>query len=385
MRGTRTARRAPRIDTATSSIPPAPVEAGLRSTAAPIEVGARSAARPIEVGARSTAAPIEVGALSTAAALEALAPAWLELWERTPAATPFQTPAWLLPWWRRFGHGELLTFALYRGGRLAGLAPLFVEAGARRLVPIGLGNSDSLDVLLEPELGPAGAACLLERLAAHRKRWARCDLEPLPSSSPLLNAPLPSGMEARIDPYDVSPVLILPSSTDALWHDLSRHQHRNFRQSRHRLERAGDLRIEAADRSNLEEHLEALFRLHGLSWEARGEPGVLATPEVRAFHREAAAGLLELGQLRLYALRLEGAIIASLYGFAGHGRFYCYLGGFDPAFAYYAPGSLLVGLAIEAAIGEGLRTFDFLRGAEAYKYAWGARDARLYRLSLRGR
>ena len=30
--------------------------------------------------------------------------------------------------------------------------------------------------------------------------------------------------------------------------------------------------------------------------------------------------------------------------------------------------------AMTAAIEEGLRTFDFLRGAEPYKYRWGARD-----------
>ena len=33
------------------------------------------------------------------AGLEALAPEWWELWRRCPAATPFQSRAWLLPWW----------------------------------------------------------------------------------------------------------------------------------------------------------------------------------------------------------------------------------------------------------------------------------------------
>jgi CelD/BcsL family acetyltransferase involved in cellulose biosynthesis len=35
---------------------------------------------------------------------------------------------------------------------------------------------------------------------------------------------------------------------------------------------------------------------------------------------------------------------------------------------------LALGHAIEAAKAEGAASFDFLRGREPYKYAWGARD-----------
>lgn len=35
--------------------------------------------------------------------LEQLAPEWMSLWETDPQATPFQNPAWLIPWWHSFG------------------------------------------------------------------------------------------------------------------------------------------------------------------------------------------------------------------------------------------------------------------------------------------
>ena len=38
------------------------------------------------------------------------------------------------------------------------------------------------------------------------------------------------------------------------------------------------------------------------------------------------------------------------------------------------PGTLLLGAVIEQAMREGRREIDFLRGAERYKYAWGAVD-----------
>ncbi len=39
-----------------------------------------------------------------------------------------------------------------------------------------------------------------------------------------------------------------------------------------------------------------------------------------------------------------------------------------------SPGTILLGAMIEEAAAEGVAELHFLRGAEAYKYAWGATD-----------
>ncbi len=39
--------------------------------------------------------------------LDALRREWRLLWQRCPTATPFQSPDWLIPWWRRYGDGRL--------------------------------------------------------------------------------------------------------------------------------------------------------------------------------------------------------------------------------------------------------------------------------------
>jgi CelD/BcsL family acetyltransferase involved in cellulose biosynthesis len=62
---------------------------------------------------------------------------------------------------------------------------------------------------------------------------------------------------------------------------------------------------------------------------------------------------------------------------------YFYIGGFDPDRAALSPGALLLGHAIEAAVREGAVAFDFLRGREAYKLRWGARDTHTHRRRLR--
>jgi hypothetical protein len=53
---------------------------------------------------------------------------------------------------------------------------------------------------------------------------------------------------------------------------------------------------------------------------------------------------------------------------------YCYIGGFEPDLAVFSPGTLLLAHAIDAAIAAGRLEVDFLRGAEPYKYRFGARD-----------
>ena len=88
--------------------------------------------------------------------------------------------------------------------------------------------------------------------------------------------------------------------------------------------------------------------------------------------------------LRLYLLRLGQTPLAVYYGFFANGIAYAYLSGFDPDRAELSPGTQIVGHAIEEAVREGVREFHFLRGGEAYKYAWGAVDrintARIFRL-----
>src|SRR2546423_211750 len=83
-----------------------------------------------------------------------------------------------------------------------------------------------------------------------------------------------------------------------------------------------------------------------------------------------------LGPLRAQRVGTAGQCPAPalLRGLAGHERTLAYLHGFDPAYEFESPGTILVGHAIEEAVREGAREFHFLRGRESYKYGWGARD-----------
>lgn len=325
------------------------------------------------------AARLVVEEITDTVGLEALAPEWADLLSRCPDAAPFQSPDWLLPWWRYLGSGRLRCLALRQEGRLTGFAPLYVRPGAlRRLVFLGTGNSDVLDLLLEP--GCAEAGTLLEALLNGPAPWECIDLHALRFGS----RAFAWRSWGRTINQEMCPVLTLPNSTSELPACLSAGLRAHLQYARRRLAREA-VSIEAATPETLPEHLEALFRLHSARWHSRGLPGVFFHPAVRGFHHEASWRFLTAARLRLYGLRWEGTLRASLYAFAGHRRTYYYAGGFDPALAAWSPGTLLIAHAIEEAIREGHTEFDFLRGDERYKYRWGAADRPNFRLVLPGR
>lgn len=314
------------------------------------------------------------------ASLEALRPTWRALWERTHGANPFQHPAWLIPWWRSFGAGQrLLTLAFRDGDRLDGLWPLYVleepGGGPRKLLPLGIGITDRLDPLLDPEL----AAAALAHLARRANGFDRLDLPALAPGSPLLRAPAPSGWRDEAGPCEPCPALALPDRPDALRRAVPRLGRQPYYLSR--AARLGRVELAPATADDLPEALDALFRLHALRWPDTG--GVLANPQVQAFHRAAAPELLAEGLLRCHVLRVDGGTVAVLHALADRSACHAYILGYDPTLPHPGLGALMIGHAIEAAAAEGLAEFDFLRGREPYKYAWGATDRPAFRRSLR--
>ncbi|HWK64997.1 MAG TPA: GNAT family N-acetyltransferase [Rhizobiaceae bacterium] len=305
-------------------------------------------------------------------ALQALARQWWDLWRRSPAAAPFLTPGWMLPWWRQFAPGRLQIVAVRRGARLVGLAPLYVvQRGMEiRLLPLGTPISDYLDVLVDPSCKCEGIALLMESVLA--LRWDVLVLEELSEEATAWNLPCSSAASFESRQDICCPVLYLDCAEDLDGAVPSRRR-RQLRRALRAARRRGETSIEAAE-SSPGRFLDHLFRLHHASWQRRGESGVLWDPTVQAFHRNALPCLVSAGLARCYLIRIDAAVVGAYYGFLHGSKAYAYIGGFDPDFADESPGSILMGHALAAAVREGATEFHFLRGGEAYKYSWGAVD-----------
>ncbi|WP_181703850.1 GNAT family N-acetyltransferase [Chthonobacter albigriseus] len=333
---------------------------------------------PAVAGGDNVTPHLSARVVETTAGLHALEPAWWDLFARSPAATPFQSPAWLIPWWDAFAPGRLTTVAVEAGGRLVALAPLWFEDGphGRRLLPVGIGITDYADVLLDPAF-PAVADALMQALGSIPD-WEILSLEDLHPAAVARRLPVPPGWSADISDQSVCPVLDLANGTTSVPAD----RRRKIRRACRLLETRGRTRIESVPAADVPAFLDVLFALHEARWRERGEPGIVADPRVQTFHRAALPRLAEAGLARLYTLNLDEQTVAAWYGLKGRGTTYAYLGGFDPAFAYESPGSVLMMHAIEVAVADGDRVFDFLRGEEDYKRGFGATNRRTGRLHL---
>jgi CelD/BcsL family acetyltransferase involved in cellulose biosynthesis len=330
------------------------------------------------------AAPVglHVDALTSLPDLERLRLEWAELWRRDGRASIFQHPAWLIPWCQPFHVTRPWLLQVRRGPRLVGVAPLLVypRGSERVLTLMGAGISDDQDVVVEPTERAVVLAALWRYLAEHADAWDVCELENLRADSPLLDLPDESAWSAQpAERQAVRPVLHIGPAATSLDAVAPAHLVKEVRYLRRRAARDGmPVSVEQAIPATFQRLFGELVRLHRLRWNQRGQAGMLS-PELEAFHRAAARRLLEERALRLYALSLGDQVAGVFYGYSAHGRTIYYLGGFDPGFARFSPGTLVVAHAIEHALAtDRARAFDFLRGAEAYKYAWGAVDEPVY-------
>ncbi|TNC14436.1 GNAT family N-acetyltransferase [Methylobacterium terricola] len=303
------------------------------------------------------------------------------LWRSDPRATPFQSPAWLDAWWTHLGGGPRYDAEIRDAdGRLAAALPLFVwdDAGTRRLVPVGAGHSDYCDALLTPGTAPERLWPAILRSPEAFDEVLLPDLRP---DSPLLTPP-PAGWTATDETAETCPVLALPRRGSPL-DGLTRSQRRKVVHDRHRAASLGDVREELVEAHEIDGALDALFDLHGARWARDGQPGVLADPRIRAFHRAAAPGLAEAGLLRIAVVRQAGRIVAVLYGLADGARWHSYINAVDMTVPGQSFGTLAFACLIEAAADCGAGEFHFLRGDEPYKSRWGAVPTRTVRRRVR--
>jgi len=292
--------------------------------------------------------------LDTDAAVFALEPEWTALWSLVPGATPFAHPAWLLPWWRQFGNGQARVAVARASGVLTGVLPMYALDG--RCLPIGAGMTDYHDALLVP------GQPVMPLVAA------------LPGPVELMEVPPGAALRTLPAAWSATapcPALALTGTVMTL---LPPRTARKLRMNRNRAARAGGFTMERATPETAPPLLEHLIRLHTARWTGQGEAGVLADAAVLAFHRASAPGLVAAGLLRLQVLRVQGIVAAACYALLAEGRILFYLSGFDAGFAEISPGTLLLAAMLEEAQAEGRWEADFLRGNEAYKYAWGGVD-----------
>lgn len=299
---------------------------------------------------------------------------WSDLQARCANAVPFLGWPWQTLWWENFAEGRALKILCVSdsSGEPKGLLPLYErEAGLWQLVG-GVDISDYLDVLAVRGSEEEVWSGLLHHRAGEPDAW---DLHCLPAASPtvsILPALAPAfGLHALARREERCPVLALPESWDDYLGRLSGKDRHELRRKLRRLERQWpDATVRShASPAGLEAAMTAFLALHRKS--KAGKARFMDVRMERFFQRVAAA-LVARGALRLWFLERDGAAVASYLCLEFGRSVALYNSGFDSSHAALSPGIVLLSCVIRDAIERGFTRFDFLRGEEPYKYAFGA-------------
>jgi CelD/BcsL family acetyltransferase involved in cellulose biosynthesis len=342
-----------------------------------MEQTAREPARGggVTVGLRPAADP-EVIELDATATIDDLAGEWRELAAAVEGSSYFQTPDWILGWWETLGGRPSTRLAAWRtpDGRLDALVALSRDRERlHHVAPIsipvyantgsGMGAADHCGWLVGARHAEAVGAWISETI----------DSSPLLVRSADRDWPgaevLPAG--ARVVDTIACPRLTLGGGDEGPSPSFVR----QLRRFTGRLAREG-VRIEIVPATAVDDALlDALFALHADRRRRRG--GSTFGLEQLAFHRRllARAGTGR-GPEAVIARHEGGDVVGVLYGFRWRDTFAAYQSGWDPRHARHGLGNVLLLHALDHAVAQGVRTFDFLRGTEPYKYRFGARDRR---------
>ena len=336
---------------------------------------------------------IQLNVVANVSAFDGLEEAWLELQGACVDASIFLTWDWQRLWWNHYGQFRELRIVTARvAGSIVGILPLYIDlhrkAGglfaARKLRQIGVGGDtvpDDLGALIAPGHENETSAAMAEYLLKVMTDWDMLDWTDLPPQSPLVPALQKhfADTNVRANCASLAPITFgeLPDNWEAYRRGLSRNRRETMGRKRRKFESqtgAQVLTVDAVD--ELDGAFDCLAELHRLRWTGRTETPGFTSAQYRGFHRDLMHALLPQGKLRLMKLNMGGCTIAMLYCMRYRDTFYFFQSGFDPAYAEYSPGDVLLGYAIEHAIAEGCRVFDMLKGDHDYKRHFFQQDRR---------
>ncbi len=294
----------------------------------------------------------------------------------------FVLPIWLKAWWSNFGrNSDLYLLAVRQNKRTIGIAPLVRNDQTASLI----GDQDVCDCL-DFVVAPNRADEFYGRLIHHLRQdgVTRLDLGLIRPDSSAYTGLLPQaqkmGCRIHCEPTATSYELELPDSWHGYLEILSGKERHEIRRKLRRLEKAGTVNFRLVDDpTRVKAEMDIFFKLFQLN---RPDKAAFMSGQMNAFFRDLANRLAAGGLLKLFFLELDEKPIAAVMCFDYQLTRYLYNNGYDSSYSTLSAGLLSKVLSIQAAIQVGIKTYDFLKGAEPYKRRLGGQPVSLYQCRL---
>jgi CelD/BcsL family acetyltransferase involved in cellulose biosynthesis len=290
----------------------------------------------------------------------------------------FVLPPWLEVWWHDFGsEAELYLGAFRKRGTVAGIAPLQLRGAEASF--IGSTNlCDYLDFVIVPGQEVDFFNILLDDLQGRGIR--RLNLRPLRPNSSALTYLVGIARNRNYDVSrkmeDISLELDLPPTWQEYLNTLTQKQRHEVNRKLRRLREAGDVKYRVVeDSDSLLDSMDLFLRLFR---ESREDKAIFLTNRIESFFQSLVKATARLGLLRFGILELNASPVAVVMYFDYNNSVFLYNNGYDPKHSFLSVGLISKVLCLKDSVERGRSKFDFLKGAEEYKYRLGGREIALY-------
>ena len=175
----------------------------------------------------------------------------------------------------------------------------------------------------------------------------------------------------------VSVELDLPATFDDYLMILSKKQRHEVRRKLRRLWESGKVEYlcTLVGQKEAGAYLDTFLRFFALSHEEKAN---FMTTQMESFFRSLADAMAEAELLRFGVIGIDGQTMAMIVGFDYNDALYLYNSAYDPAYGHLSVGLLSKVLCLKESIDRGRKKWDFLKGAEPYKYRIGGREIPLH-------
>lgn len=321
-----------------------------------------------------------------------MSPEYAELFDRS-AATAFQHPIWLHSLYARLapeaGATPLVVVVRYRAtGALAMVLPLLrIRRGPLRTVEFAdLRVSDYLAPVCTPDvfsqlLDDAAACAQIRRLV---RPFDLLRMVKLPDRRLEIEDLLGASRRVAMDTNAYATVLIAPFEqwrASAIDRSYQKELAKKYRQ----LQKKGTLSFSCCgDGASVLEVLDVMRKFRGPRFHAQGDGDLLQRPEYYGFYSDVA--LRGTGSfVRLYAMKMDGQVIAAVLGLCHRGSYLIIMSAFDIAgYKSQSLGALMFEQVARDCIGRGDQVLDFTIGNEPYKKSFGAQPSPMWAVTQVG-
>lgn len=314
-------------------------------------------------------------------AVRSMAPEWRELADLSTCG-PMAGPDWIHCLVDAYGYANRLhLFSVWRADCLLAVLPLLLQPSRVPGLPwpwlssCSTGISLSFDLVARPgEAGAVAIASLWGELASWRA-WTYLELHPVPEggrAEVLQASAAAAGWRVQSRLEFASHYIPLERGLETGLAQTKRDFRAELRRTRRRLQERGQLWLETVMQP-LAGDLEAFFQLEAAGWKGHAQHGnavLLKSPSQRWFYIQMAAAMADRGQFVMHRLHLDQRVIAASFGLIGVGRYVALKWSYDPEFAAFGPGHLLIEAMLDDCAGRGLQRFELGGEDFAYKHKW---------------